>query len=145
MSQIETTYEVNDLPSALKMAFERCPALVILDTDLNGTDVWMAVRRIKARWPQARCILLANDAQQFQEGESAGADAVLLKGFPAARLAATIVGLLSQKGGREEGDRDDAVVSVHKHRRRMRRGGKRGGVILWPSEVRYQVGGGGDE
>ena len=57
----------------------------------------MTVRRAKARWPQARCILLANDVQQHQEAEAAGADAVLLKGFPAARLVATIVGLLPQQ------------------------------------------------
>jgi DNA-binding NarL/FixJ family response regulator len=54
------------------------------------------VRRAKALWPQAECIFLANDVQQHQAAEAAGADAALLKGFPAARLVATIVRLLHQ-------------------------------------------------
>jgi len=44
-----------------------------------------------------RCIALADDVHQQQEAEAAGADVVLLKGFPAARLIATIEGLLSQE------------------------------------------------
>jgi hypothetical protein len=44
----------------------------------------------------ARCIFLANDVQQHQEAEAAGADAVLLEGFPAGRLVAAIVRLLPQ-------------------------------------------------
>jgi DNA-binding NarL/FixJ family response regulator len=97
MPQIEAAYEVNDFASALEMTSACCPTLVLLDCGLNGGDTWMTVRRAKARWPQARCVFLANDVQQHQEAEAAGADAVLLKGFPAARLAATIVRLLPRQ------------------------------------------------
>jgi DNA-binding response OmpR family regulator len=97
MPQIEAAYEVNDLASALEMTFACCPTLVLLDCGLNGGDGWMTVRRAKAKWPQARCVFLANDVQQHQEAEAAGADAVLLKGFPAAGLVATIVGLLPRQ------------------------------------------------
>jgi DNA-binding NarL/FixJ family response regulator len=97
MPQIEAAYEVNDLASALEITVTCCPTLVLLDCGLNGGDSWMVVRRAKAKWPEARCVFLANDAQQHQEAEAAGADAVLLKGFPAAGLVATIVGLLPQQ------------------------------------------------
>jgi len=97
MPQIETAYEVSDLASSAEVTFACGPTLVLLDCGLNGGDTWMAVRRAKARWPQARCVFLANDVQQQQEAEAAGADAVLLKGFPAARLVATMVRLLPQQ------------------------------------------------
>ena len=96
--QIEAVEEVEDISLALRVVFEHCPDLVVLDSDLANGEVWMTVRRTKARCPGVRCIVLANDIQQNQEAEAAGADAVLLKGFPAASLIATIVRLLPQRG-----------------------------------------------
>ena len=95
--QIDAVREMDDLSSALRVVFERSPALVLLDSNLASGEVWMTVRRARARWPQARCILLADNVQQHQEAEAAGVDAVLLKGFPAAKLIATIVRLLPQQ------------------------------------------------
>jgi DNA-binding NarL/FixJ family response regulator len=97
MPQIGAVDEVNDFSSALKMVFEHRPTLVLLDVGLISGDTWMTIRQAKARWPKARCILLADDVQQHQEAEAAGADAVLLKGFPAARLVATMVRLLPKQ------------------------------------------------
>lgn len=94
MPQIGAVDMASDLPSALRTVFEHSPALVLLDSDLTNGKVWLTVRRAKAKWPRAWCIFLANDLQQHQEAEAAGADAVLLKGFPAARLVAMIVRLL---------------------------------------------------
>ena len=95
--QIEAVEEVEDISLALRVVFEHCPDLVVLDSDLANGEVWMTVRRTKARCPGVRCIVLANDVQQNQEAEAAGADAVLLKGFPAVRLIAIIVKLLPQE------------------------------------------------
>ena len=95
--QIDAVREMDDVSSALRVVFERSPALVVLDSNLAGSEVWMTVRRARARWPQARCIFLADNVQQHQEAEAAGVDAVLLKGFPAAKLIATIVRLLPQQ------------------------------------------------
>jgi DNA-binding NarL/FixJ family response regulator len=78
------------------MALECSPALVLMESNAGGKDVWITVRRVKARWPTARCIFLINDVQQCQEAEAAGADVVLLEGFPAGRLVAAIVKLLPQ-------------------------------------------------
>jgi len=95
MPQLKAVHEADDLTSALKLS-EPQPALVMLDLPArrNGEDAWLTVRRAKARWPQARCIFLANDVQQQQEAESAGADVVLLEGFPPEKLVAAIVKLL---------------------------------------------------
>lgn len=94
--QIEIVDQANDIPSARRTALERHPALVLLDSDSTGGEIWLTVRRAKTAWPQAGCVFLANDVQQHQVAEAAGADATLLKGFPAPRLIATIVRLLPQ-------------------------------------------------
>ena len=94
--QIGIVTEANDLSSAWRTARDHRPTLVVLDSDTVGDEIWLTVRRAKALWPQAECIFLANDVQQHEAAEAAGADAALLKGFPAARLAATIVRLLHQ-------------------------------------------------
>jgi DNA-binding NarL/FixJ family response regulator len=94
--QIGIVDEADDISSASRIAIEHRPTLVVLDSDTAGGEIWLTVRRAKALWPQAECIFLANDVQQHQAAEAASADAALLKGFPAARLVATIVRLLHQ-------------------------------------------------
>lgn len=94
MPQIATVYETSDLSSALVMVFDRRPALVVLDSGLGKGEIRPAVRRVKARWPQARCVFLADDVEQQQEGQSADADAALIKGLPATRLITVVLGLL---------------------------------------------------
>jgi DNA-binding NarL/FixJ family response regulator len=94
MHQVDTVEWVCDLSSALGMTSEHFPALVLLDSGLAGSEISLAVRHAKAKWPQAQCIFLADDVQQQREAEAASADAVLLKGFPAAKLVTTIAGLL---------------------------------------------------
>jgi DNA-binding NarL/FixJ family response regulator len=86
------------------------------------------VRRAKAKWPQARCIFLADSVQQQYEAEAAGADAVLLKGVSSTRLIATIVKLLPQQGGQEE--KRDVVLSSTRHNDRTRRFGRQHRVAL---------------
>ncbi len=94
MPQIGTIDADPDL-SALKMYAERPPDLVLLDTDLPGDGVQTTLRQIKIQWPQTRCIVLADDVRRQQMARAAGADDVLLKGFPAAQLFTTIGRLLS--------------------------------------------------
>jgi DNA-binding NarL/FixJ family response regulator len=96
MPQIDAVEQADDVASALAMAFEHEPALVVLEHVSAGKDVWITTRRVKGRWPMARCIFMVNDVQQRQEAEAAGADVVLLEGFPAGRLVSAIVRLLPQ-------------------------------------------------
>lgn len=96
MPQIKSVSVVNDVASALKPEGRPCPALVLLDGDLTRDQIWMTVRRVKGKWPQARIIMLVSDVGQQAEGEAAGADVVLLQGLPAGRLVAAVVRVLPQ-------------------------------------------------
>lgn len=96
MPQIGAVEAVSDVDMAFRRDFDRCPALVLLDANLVDDKVWLAVRRVKSRWQRARIIVLAPGVQQQEEAEAAGADAVLLQGFPAGRLVSAIVKLLPQ-------------------------------------------------
>ncbi len=109
MPEVHAVEEICDLPSALEMALGRAPALVVLDSGLAGSEIWLAVRQAKAKWPQAQCIFLADSVEEQYEAEAAGADATLLKGVSPARLIATMVRLLPQQGGQEK--RCEVVVS----------------------------------
>jgi DNA-binding NarL/FixJ family response regulator len=94
MPQIGLVNVAQDIPSVLAADPGLNPALVLMDDDRD--QVWLTVRRAKARWPQARTIVLVSSVQQGAEAEAAGADVVLLQGFQAGRLVAAIVKLLPQ-------------------------------------------------
>ena len=96
MPQIGTVDIVGDVESAFGLRFNQGPALVLLDAELTKDNVWLAVRRVKRKWPQARTIILAGNVEQQESAEAAGADVVLLEGLPAGRLVAAIVRLLPQ-------------------------------------------------
>lgn len=80
-----------DEQSALKVFTEHLPALVLLDAGLPNGQAWSFLRRMKAKWPEPRCIVLVATAEQRSIALEAGADGSLLKGFSAAQLS-TIVG-----------------------------------------------------
>ena len=83
--------------SALQAIERYAPALVIMDFALPEEDQPNGVNRIKACWPSTPILVLVNDEQQFQKAQDTGADLVLIKGYPAAKLLATIEDLLTQK------------------------------------------------
>ena len=93
--QIETVHQAEDAPTALAMEPEVQPALVLLDYDLPDDELRTVLGRIKAAWPQARCLVLLDDEQDRRRAEEAGADVVLVKGIRAATILETIEGLLS--------------------------------------------------
>ena len=80
---------------ALDVVERHSPSLVILDDDLPGDAALLASNRIKARWPDIRCLVLVDDEQQRQRLEQSSADLLLVKGYPAAKLIAAVEGLLS--------------------------------------------------
>ena len=86
---------VADEKSALGTAERHSPSLVILDSDISGEQSPLLVRQIKNYQPDIRCLVLLNDAEERQEALSGGADAVIIKGYPAARLAAVVEELLA--------------------------------------------------
>jgi DNA-binding NarL/FixJ family response regulator len=116
MPQIDGVGEADDVAAALGRGREARPAMVLLDSSLTGEGIWLAVRRIKAKWPQIRCIFFADSVQQQYEAETAGADAVLLKGVLPAKLIATIVRLLPQQAKQEE--KNEVAVSRRRFKAR---------------------------
>ena len=97
MPQIEILAETADPSALLRMGVEIQPDVVLMDANLPEEQAWAALRQIKEEWSQTQSIVLVEDSQQQQKAQAAGADVVLIKGYPAARLIATIEGLLSQE------------------------------------------------
>jgi DNA-binding NarL/FixJ family response regulator len=84
--QIDAVNQADDADSALRAIAEDHAALMFLDGSLPGDGVGAVLRGIRAEGSEVRCIVLADNARQQQEAKVAGADAVLLKGFPTAEL-----------------------------------------------------------
>jgi len=101
MRRVNAVLIAEDAAAVLQLVAKHRPALVVIETHLSTTEKQVTLHEIKARWPTTRCIALAEDVRQQQQAESAGADAVLIVGFPAAELIAAIEELLSgqDKGG----------------------------------------------
>ena len=81
----------------LQMAVEQPLDLVLLDAERRDEQATEQVRRIKAAWPTARCIVLVEHARQEELVQKAGADVVLLKGIYPKRLLEIIKGGLKSE------------------------------------------------
>ena len=91
---VEVVGEASDAVAMQRLVAQYQPGLVLLDIGLFRDADWVTLERIKAEWPETRCLALADTGQQQQEAEAVDADAVLFKGFPAAKLVETIEDLL---------------------------------------------------
>lgn len=99
VSPIEIIGKVEVASAALRLVFERRPDLLLLDAGLPGAESWSVLRYCRMEHPGLRCIILADNAEQVREARAAGADAVLLKGFPADQLVSTVEELLDHREG----------------------------------------------
>jgi DNA-binding NarL/FixJ family response regulator len=104
--QIEIIAEAKDASVLLNMDADLQPDLLLLDANLFDEDTWPGITRIKDEWPDTQCVALVEDDQQRCKSKEAGADLVLNKGYPAAKLVALIEDLLSQ------GDPGDLIDST---------------------------------
>ena len=95
MHQVNAVLIAEDAASALRTMARHRPALVVIETDLPAEERQDPIKEIVAECPWTRCIALADDIEQQREAESAGADVVLIAGFPPARFIAAIEGMLS--------------------------------------------------
>jgi DNA-binding NarL/FixJ family response regulator len=73
------------------------PDLVLLDCGQSALALTGEVGSIKAKWPSASCLVVADTARQLQVAKAAGADGVLLRGFAVGELFATLRELLQAK------------------------------------------------
>ena len=95
--QVDIIGQVDNGARALQIIQEHHPGLVLLDTNLPNSEEWQMLEQIKTLWPEIQCVVLADDVQQQREAMTLGADLVLLKGFPPAKLAETIEALVAAK------------------------------------------------
>lgn len=95
VQQIDTVAHVDTVSSALNLHLQDSPALVLLDLDLVAEAAPTALGQIRARWPGTQSVILIGADGQAQAAETAGADAILVKGMLASRLIATVEALLS--------------------------------------------------
>ncbi len=87
---VSSVNQAANADEALQIIKAQCPALVLLDVN----SIKQLIEEIKVECHRCRFIVLIDHAHQRQEAESAGADAVLLKGCPSWRLVETISSLL---------------------------------------------------
>jgi DNA-binding NarL/FixJ family response regulator len=77
---------------ALRLAEELRPDVVLMDARMPVMDGVEATRLIKERWPEVRVVLLTIHAAYRADALTAGADAFVIKGCPAAELLRAILG-----------------------------------------------------
>jgi two-component system response regulator DegU len=95
--QVDIIDQVDNGAQALQIIQEHRPDLVLLDTNLPNDEEWQMLERIKTLWPEIRCVVLADDVRQQREAVTLGADLVLLKGFPPAKLVETIETIVAKE------------------------------------------------
>ena len=76
--------------SAMKVINRYNPALVILDHDLPRNTAPLIIQQIKSSWPDICCVVLVNDDGGRQEVLGQGADHIVIKGLPGAKLVTEI-------------------------------------------------------
>jgi DNA-binding NarL/FixJ family response regulator len=112
---VERVLLARDVAAAKRALEEHRPRLVLLEADLPGEGSSSLVRWIKGEGNRCRCLVLADDVQQQRKARAAGADLVLLKGFPAAKLLQVVEGMLADVGRGVSGEPSELLSSEEVH------------------------------
>ncbi|NIP23984.1 MAG: response regulator transcription factor [Phycisphaerae bacterium] len=88
--QISHLGQVDDGCSALKFVAQHSIRLMVLDLEPSNYDLLTTLAKIKASYPQTQVLVLVDNESDQQITATAGADAVLIKGFQAPKLLAAI-------------------------------------------------------
>ena len=92
--QVKIIGQVDDSSMALGMITGYSPDLMLLVTDLSNDGAGQILEHLKDV-PRTRCLVVANTKLNLEQVEAAGADEVLLTGFPTSKLFETVTRLLS--------------------------------------------------
>jgi DNA-binding NarL/FixJ family response regulator len=82
--------EAADGREAVQLVEELRPNVVLMDARMPVMDGIEATRLIKERWPEVRVVVLTIHAAYRADALTAGADAFVIKGCPAAELLRAI-------------------------------------------------------
>ncbi len=96
---IEVVGLARDGAEAVEMVAERSPDLVLMDLKMPGANGVEATRRICARYPEVKVLVLTtfDDDEWVFDAIRAGASGYLLKDTPRAKLVEAIRGTVSGK------------------------------------------------
>lgn len=96
LPSIAAVQSVEDTRSMLAVLTTAQPQLAVLDVNLLRRETRPLLALIKAIAPRTRMVVLVDTIEQQQALQAASVDVVLLKGYPAAELVASIERLLAQ-------------------------------------------------
>jgi len=85
---------LSDVSAALRMISETGLDLVLVDASLSDEGALAVLKQIGASGSRTKCLVLADDREQWQGALVAGADVALLKGCRATDLFDAIERLL---------------------------------------------------
>ena len=86
LPQLEITAAVGGGLSALELARQHRPALLVIDSSLPEDEVLALLRQIKQEQSLVRCLVVAETTRQQAVVLAQGADAVILRSDPSERL-----------------------------------------------------------
>jgi len=113
--EVETVFQAENLASAKSVLEQHRPPLVLLESGLPREGTSSLLRWVKSEMNGCRCLVLADDVRQQREAWAAGADAAVLKGFPAAKLLQVIERMLSREGKRASQESIDPLPNGEVH------------------------------
>jgi len=88
--QVKEVQEAANGQEALVLVEESQPDLVLMDIRMPKMDGLEATRRIKAKWPQIKIVVLSMYTEYAADALAAGADAFVCKGELPGKLLATL-------------------------------------------------------
>ena len=92
--QVKIVGQVDDVSTALEMIAEYSPDLVLLVANLSHDEAGQILEYVKDV-PRTQCLVLTDTRLNLEQAEAAGADEVLLTGFPTSKLFESVTRLLS--------------------------------------------------
>ncbi len=87
---VDQVMEAETGAEAIRRVEESAPDVVLMDARMPVMDGLTATRRIKARWPQIRVIILSIYSEYQEDAAAAGADMFFGKAEPPDRLLRTL-------------------------------------------------------